>query len=176
MGDLTKLPHGLDAKALTCRAIVETPKGGRAKLAYDPDSKAFELKRMLPEGMSFPLDFGFVPATRAEDGDPLDILVLNDEPAAVGTLLSVRLIGVIEGRETEDGETFRNDRLVGVAQVSHLFQETRSLDDLGEGYVRNLTQFWVNYAALRGARFEVLGVKDAAVAADRVKAQSKPKV
>ena len=158
MSDLTRIPHDLDERAQTCRAIVETPKGGRGKLAYDPASGAFELKRMLPDGMSFPLDFGFIPSTRGEDGDPVDILILNDEPSAVGTLLAVRLIGVIEADQTEQGETVRNDRILAVAQVSHLFERVRSPADLGDEALRNLQQFWVNYGALRGARFEVLNV------------------
>jgi inorganic pyrophosphatase len=160
MADLTKLPRLLDPKAATCRAIVECPKGGLVKYAYDPKAQAFEMKRVLPDGMCFPLDFGFVPSTQAEDGDPLDILVVNDAPAAVGALLTVRLIGVIEAEQTEDGKTVRNDRLVGVAQVSHLFAKVSALSDLGDAFLRNLTQFWVNYGALRSATFKILAVRD----------------
>jgi inorganic pyrophosphatase len=125
MTDLTRLDHRLDAEALTCRAIIETPKGQRGKLAYDPASGAFELKRMLPDGMSFPLDFGFVPGTRGQDGDPLDILVLNDEPSPVGTLLTARLIGVIEAEQTEDGETVRNDRILASPRLAPVRQGRR---------------------------------------------------
>ena len=59
--DLTKIPHKLDPKDGSCRAIVETPKGRRGKLDYDPKTDTFRLKTLLPDGMSFPLDFGFVP-------------------------------------------------------------------------------------------------------------------
>jgi inorganic pyrophosphatase len=164
MADLTTLDHRLDPDAATCRAIVECPKGGVVKYAYDPQAQAFEMKRVLPDGMCFPLDFGFVPSTKGEDGDPLDILVVNDTPAAVGALLTVRLIGVIEAEQTEDGETVRNDRLIGVAEVSHLFEDIKAPADLGEAFLRNLTQFWVNYAALRGATFKVRAVRKAAAA------------
>lgn len=169
MADLAALDACLDEQARTCRAVVECPKGGRAKYAYDPQAQAFALKRMLPAGMAFPLDFGFVPSTLAQDGDPLDILVLNDEPAAVGTMLTARLIGVIEGEQTEEGRTFRNDRVLAVAQASHLFEKLRGADDLPERFRRNLSEFWVNYAALRGVTFKVLGVKgpEAAVRAVR---------
>jgi inorganic pyrophosphatase len=165
MSDLTRLDHRLDAKALTCRVVIETPKSQRGKLAYDPVSGAFELKRMLPDGMSFPLDFGFVPGTRGEDGDPLDILVLNDEPAAIGTLLTARLIGVIEAEQTEDGETVRNDRILAVAAVSHLFAKVAVIDDLDADFMKNLTAFWENYDALRGVQFKVLGLRDGQAAA-----------
>src|SRR5271168_3969185 len=115
MGDLTQLPHQLDKKTGLCRAIIETPKGRRSKFDYDPQTRLFRLKTVLPEGMSFPLDFGFIPSTLADDGDPTDVMVLMDEPACVGALLDVRLIGVLEAEETEKGRTEGNDRLLAVA-------------------------------------------------------------
>jgi inorganic pyrophosphatase len=139
--------------------VIESPKGSPVKYAYDSKAQAFELKRILPAGMAFPLDFGFVPSTMAPDGDPLDILVLNDEPAVVGALLTARLIGLIEGEQTEAGKTFRNDRVLAVAQVSHLFEKIKTAEDLPERVVKNLTHFWVNYGALRDAPFKVLGAK-----------------
>jgi inorganic pyrophosphatase len=86
MADFTSLPHQLDAKKCVCRAIIETPKGSRNKFDYDPDSGLFMLGGLLPEGMMFRFDFGFVPSTLGEDGDPLDIMVLMDAPAHVGCL------------------------------------------------------------------------------------------
>jgi inorganic pyrophosphatase len=164
MTGLTKLDPRLDPEASTCRAIVECPKGSSIKYTYDPQAQAFEMKRVLPDGMCFPLDFGFVPSTKAEDGDPLDILVVNDTPAAVGALLTVRLIGVVEAEQTEDGKTVRNDRVLGVAEVSHLFSNIAAPRDLGEAFLKNLTQFWINYGALRGATFKVRAVRDSAAA------------
>lgn len=161
MADLSRLSPDLRDSPPSCRAVIETPKGRRAKLAYDPSSGAFGIKRMLPDGMSFPLDFGFVPGTRGEDGDPLDILVLNDEPSPVGALLGVRLIGVLEAEQTEDNKTVRNDRILAVAEVSHLFARVTDPDALGDKFERNLVQFWVNYSALRGAVFRPLGLRDA---------------
>src|SRR5258708_20464997 len=72
------------------QVIIETPKGSRNKYAFDPEQKVFELKKVLPAGMAFPYDFGFIPSTRAEDGDPTDVLVLMDEPAFPGCLLKCR--------------------------------------------------------------------------------------
>ena len=71
MPDLSSLPHQLDAKKCTCRAVIETPKGSRNKFKYDQDSGLFMLGGLLPAGMMFPFDFGFVPSTLGEDGDPL---------------------------------------------------------------------------------------------------------
>jgi len=131
MSDLTALPHGLDAKARTCRAVIESSQGARGKYAYEPELQAFTLKRLLRAGMSFPLDFGFVPATKAEDGDPLDIMVLHDEPLPMGVVVEVRLIGVIEAEQTEEGETKRNDRVLAVAVQSLSFAATKTTGDLG---------------------------------------------
>lgn len=160
MPDLTQLPNRLDAKALTCRAIIETPKGRRTKLDYDRKTGLFKIKTLLPDGMSLPLDFGFIPSTRCDDGDPMDIMVLIDEPCAIGTLLDVRLIGVIEASEVEDGRTERNDRILGVATVSHLYARVRRVDDLEPTFVDNLNQFWVQKDSLEGKRFTVIGVRD----------------
>lgn len=161
MSNLTRLPHGLKAGKLNCQVVIETPKGSRAKYAYEPEGRAFKLKRLLPDGMAFPLDFGFVPSTKGQDGDPLDILVLNDEPLAMGALAEVRLIGVVEAEQTQKGKTVRNDRILAVTKASFLYEAINAIDDLGQAFVRNLTQFWVNYDALRGVGFKVLGVRDA---------------
>src|SRR5689334_25159663 len=101
MDDLTTLSNNLDQGHCVCRAIIETPKGSRNKFDYDPDSNLFELGGLLPEGMMFPFDFGFVPSTLGEDGDPLDILVLMDAPAHVGCLIEVRIIGIITADQIE---------------------------------------------------------------------------
>src|SRR5579871_5314832 len=76
--------------------IIETPKGSRNKFDFNHRQGLFELGKVLPTGMAFPYDFGFVPGTRAPDGDPLDVLVLMDEPAFSGCKVLCRLIGVIE--------------------------------------------------------------------------------
>src|SRR5499427_9601416 len=115
MTDLSSLPHQLDEKKGICRAIIETPKGCRNKFDYDPQSNLFMLGGLLPEGMMFPFDFGFIPSTLGDDGDPLDVMVLMDAPAHVGCLIEVRIIGIINAQQTEGTKTETNDRLLGVA-------------------------------------------------------------
>src|SRR5213083_2093581 len=102
MSDLASLRHHLDAKNSICRAIIETPKGCRNKFDYDSDSGLFMLGGLLPEGMMFPFDFGFIPSTLGEDGDPIDIMVLMDAPAHVGCMIEVRIIGIIIAEQSED--------------------------------------------------------------------------
>jgi inorganic pyrophosphatase len=158
---LLRLPHKLDAKSLTCRAIVETPRGVMAKLNYDAGTGIFRLHALLPAGMCFPCNFGFVPATRAEDGDPLDIMILGDVPLPTGTLLDARLLGVIEAeqRTKAGGKAIRNDRLIGVPAVAETRRE-KSLADLPTALLNELCQFWVDKDRSEGKRFKVLRLAD----------------
>ncbi len=173
MTKASKLPHDLDLKELTCRAIIETPKGARSKFDYDPDSGLFLLAGLVPAGIAFPLSFGFIPSTRAQDGDPLDVMILHDEVLPVGALVPVRLIGIIEGDQTEDGKTVRNDRILAVTTCSHEYEKVDNIEQLGETFLDNLTQFWVNYNELKGKRFEVRDVHGPKHAARTIKKTSK---
>jgi len=101
------------------QVVIETPKGSRNKYAFDVEQKVFELTKVLPAGMAFPYDFGFIPSTLAEDGDATDVLVLMDEPAFPGCLLKCRTIGVIEGEQGKKNKAERNDRIVAVEQMNH---------------------------------------------------------
>src|SRR6266545_3570339 len=84
--------------------IIDTPRGSRNKFKYDEEHELFKLGGVLPSGAVFPFDFGFIPGTRGEDGDALDVLMLIDEPTFVGCLVLARLIGVIEAEQIENGE------------------------------------------------------------------------
>jgi inorganic pyrophosphatase len=141
------------------RVVIETPKGSRNKFAFDPKLHIFELKKVLPAGMTFPYDFGFVPSTKAEDGDPVDVLVLMDEPAFPGCVLSCRPIGVIEGEQGDRKDKERNDRIVAVEQDAHSWADIKTIDDLGKEFCRELEEFFVNYHKLSGEKYRVLGVK-----------------
>ncbi|MBV9511846.1 MAG: inorganic diphosphatase [Caulobacteraceae bacterium] len=170
--DLAVLPHQLDAEAATCLAIVECSRGERNKFGYEPKLGTFQLKRLLPAGMSFPLDFGFVPSTRAEDGDPLDVMVMHDAPIPMGAAVQVRLIGVIKAEQTIEGRKVRNDRLLGVASASLQYAEVNALKDLSERFLSSLTDFWIHYEQLRGVDFRVLGLHAAAAAVRSVMANA----
>ena len=137
--------------------IIETPRGSRNKIKYDPSSRRFKLSKVMPEGMMFPYDFGFVPATKAEDGDPLDVLVLTDEALFPGCLVEVKLLGVIEAEQTEKGETKRNDRLVAIATQSLLYSEIRTLEELNPKVLEQIDAFFVNYQRVRDIEVKILG-------------------
>src|SRR5256885_6107816 len=157
MANLTSLSPQFDAKKRTCRAIIETPKGCRNKFDYDPDSGLFMLGGLLPEGMMFPFDFGFIPSTKGGDGDPLDILVLMDAPAHVGCLIEVRIIGVIMAEQTEDGKTESNDRLLGVAIHSYDHEDLKKISDVSKTLLSQVEAFFVSYNKQRGKNFRVTG-------------------
>ena len=157
MANLTSLPLLLDAKKAVCRAVIETPKGFRNKFDYDPDSGLFMLGGLLPEGMMFPFDFGFIPSTLGDDGDPLDVLVLMDAPAHVGCLIEVRIIGIITAEQTEDGKTESNDRLLGVAIHSYDHEGLESIDDVSKTLLDQLEAFFISYNKQRGKKFKVTG-------------------
>jgi inorganic pyrophosphatase len=108
--------------------------------------------------MAFPYDFGFIPSTKAEDGDPVDVLVLMDEPAFPGCLLKCRVIGVIEGQQGKKPKE-RNDRIVAVEQANHSFADLTHIRDLGRKFVRELEEFFVNYHELTGKKYRILDVK-----------------
>jgi inorganic pyrophosphatase len=143
----------------TIIAVIETPGGSRNKFKYNEKIGFFSLAGVLPEGMVFPHAFGFVPSTRAADGDPEDILILMDEPTFCGCVIPTRLIGVMEAQQTEDGETERNDRLIAVAAHSRDYSEVNSLDDLNSNMLREIEQFFITYNKEKGKKFKVLQMR-----------------
>jgi inorganic pyrophosphatase len=157
MADLTTLANQLDTEKGTCRAIIETPKGFRNKFDYDPESNLFMLGGLLPEGMMFPFDFGFIPSTLGDDGDPVDILVLMDAPAHVGCLIEVRLIGAISAEQVQGGKKETNNRLLGVAIHSYDHEHVTTIDQVNKTTLSQLEEFFVSYNKQRGKKFRITG-------------------
>jgi inorganic pyrophosphatase len=141
----------------TLNAVIETPKGSRNKFDYDEKHGLFKLGGVLPAGSVFPFDFGFVPSTLGEDGDPLDVLVLMDEPVFAGCLVPARLIGVLEAEQTENEKTEKNDRLIAVADNARDHKNVRTLADLNQNLVAEIEHFFVSYNAAKGKTFKPAG-------------------
>jgi inorganic pyrophosphatase len=154
----------IDKKDEILQVIIETPKGSRNKFAFDEKQKIFALKKVLPAGMTFPHDFGFLPRTLAPDGDPIDVLLLMDEPAFPGIAVRARLIGIIEGEQTDGKKKTRNDRLLAVAEMNHEYAHIKKLNDLPRQFLHELEEFFVNYHRLEGKEYKLLGCKEADVA------------
>ena len=147
-----------DKESGELNVVIETPKGSRNKYAYEEKLGIFVLKGVLAVGHSFPFDFGFIPKTIGGDGDPLDVLVLMDEPAFAGCLVPSRLIGVIEAEQTErDGKVERNDRLIAVASNSKIHEDVKSINDLNKTLVDQIEHFFVSYNQAKGKQFKPLG-------------------
>lgn len=140
-------------------AVIETPGGSRNKFKYDEQLGFYSLSGVLPEGMVFPHAFGFVPGTKAADGDPEDILILMDEPTFTGCVVRTRLIGVMEADQTEDGKTERNDRLIAVAAQSRDYSDVKSLNDLNSNMLKEIEQFFITYNKEKGKKFKVLRMR-----------------
>jgi len=146
-----------DSETGDLHVIIDTPKGSRNKFSWDDEKKLFALTGVLPAGAIFPYDFGFIPKTKGEDGDALDVLVLMDEPAFTGCLVPSRLLGVIAARQTEKGKTMRNDRLLAVATDSHTHDHLRSIAEIESKVLDEIEHFFVSYNAAKGKRFRPLG-------------------
>lgn len=148
----------VDPESNSITVVIETPKGARTKLAYDPDRASFVVKKVLPQGMSFPFDFGFIPSTLGGDGDPLDVLVLMDEPVGTGAIVPSRLVGVIEATQKEKGKKpEENARLVAVSQASLLFGDVKRLADLPKAVVTQIEHFFITYNQEEGKVFRPTG-------------------
>jgi inorganic pyrophosphatase len=152
--------------------LVDTPRGSRPKYKVDPTG-CYTISHVLPPGMSFPFDFGSIPSTLCDDGDPLDCLVFLEEPTFPGCLLRVRPIGVIEAKQTLRGKTDQNDRLLGVCEESHAYAGWRTLSDVPSKLLAQIEQFFVSYNELRGRRFRVTRRSGAARATSLVKQAEK---
>ena len=136
--------------------IVDTPRGSAIKYKYDESLGIFRISRVLPAGMHFPYDFGSVPGTRAEDGDPLDVMVLLDAPSFVGCLVTVRLLGGLKVVQTEGRLKIRNDRLIGAPQTPVNKPALRSLRELDRSRLYEIEQFFVSYNRVQGRKLEVV--------------------
>lgn len=137
-------------------AMIECPKGYNQKFDYDPEEKRFKLSKILPAGLVFPFDFGMIPGTKGEDGDPLDIIIVSESPTFPGCLVDCRIIGAFKAEQTErEGETMRNDRFIGIPDVSQLFADIQTLEQLPNGIVNQLEAFFKNYNEQAGKKFRV---------------------
>jgi len=152
---LGRLPAFDDKDRL--HAVIEATAGSRNKLKFVSGTGVLELHTMLPLGTSFPYAFGFVPSTLGEDGDPLDVMVFLDEQVPPGVVVPCRLVGVILATQTKDGALMRNDRLLAVADKSHMYRRVKELADIDREVLQEIELFFQFYNAQKGEEFTPLG-------------------
>ena len=138
-------------------AMIECPRGYNQKFDFDPKERRFKLSKILPAGLVFPFDFGMIPGTKGEDGDPLDIIVVSEGATFPGCLIDCRIIGALKAEQTErDGNSMRNDRFIGIPDVSQLFADIQTLEQLPQAIVNQLEAFFKNYNEQAGKQFRVI--------------------
>lgn len=156
--------------------VIETPKGSAQKYDYVPDTPFFKLKKILPSGMVFPYDFGFVPDTKGEDGDPLDVIVISEFNSFPGVIIKCRIIGGIKAEQSGEKDSkkmIRNDRFLAVPKCSNIFQKVREIKDLPKQIIDELEAFFTEYNKLEGKQFNALKKMDAKEAQELISRQEK---
>jgi inorganic pyrophosphatase len=141
------------------RVVVETPRGSQAKFAYDPEIQTFAFRKSLLTGLTYPHDWGFVPSTRADDGDPLDVMVIHDAATFPGIVLTCRIIGVLQIEQKSKGKVERNDRVFAVPRRSHAEEGLRDVRDLSAAVRQELEKFFIATDELEDKRLNILGWK-----------------
>lgn len=156
--------------------VVETPKGSAQKYNYDPITHFFKLKKILPAGMVFPYDFGFIPETKGGDGDPLDVIVISEFGSFAGCIIECKLIGAIQAEQTgKDKKIIRNDRFIAIPKQSEMFKDVDSISDISDTVIKELEDFFVQYNKLQGKDFKPLKKLDAKLAMKQIKDQQAEK-
>jgi inorganic pyrophosphatase len=153
--DLAKLPT-FEADSKLVNIVVETSKGMRTKLKYEEG--IFRAEKVLPVGLVFPFDFGFLPSTIGGDGDPLDALVLSESGLPYGCVVLGQLVGVLECEQTQDGETRRNDRLLALPIDAKSQTPMLPSIPLDRRLTTAIAEFFEKYSELQGKKFRSLGV------------------
>ncbi len=161
-----KLPPVYGKNKNVVNVIIETPAGSRNKFAFDEKTGLFKLKKVLPSGLRFPCDFGFIPETEAADGDPLDVMLFMDGLTYPGCFVESRLIGILNCMQEEPGKgAYRNDRLVAVPTEMRDMDHIENISQLGRHKVDSLVSFMEYYNEMESKVFRFLDIGDQAAAA-----------
>jgi|SRR6266567_5139966 len=155
MADLTKLPLWMSGGCV--HVVVETPRLARVKLAYDPDLECFVMSRALMLGLAYPYDWGFLPSTLGEDGDPLDVLIMHDAETSPGLVLRCHIAGALKVVQTAEGRTVRNDRFIAVPDHDHRAKILVDARDLPKAVRSEIKQFFVASVATEDKELKFLG-------------------
>ena len=138
-------------------AIVEIPRGSRNKYEVDHDTGAIRLDRVLFSSVHYPTDYGFIPGTKAADGDPIDVLVIVEEPTFPGCRVEIRLIGVLLMRD----EKGVDEKMLAVPVGDPRFDEIQDIRDLQKHWLAEIENFFNTYKVLESKYSYVEGWRGA---------------
>ena len=159
MSNYLKLPT--TTKGLI-RVVIETPRGATAKLAFDPRMRMFGYVRPLPVGMMYPYDWGFIPSTLGEDGDPLDGLVIHQASTAPGVIIKCDLLGALRVKQKDQGgKVLRNDRYILCPHREDASDEPVVADHVSDDLRREIEQFFLSSVLGTGKTIKFKGWQDA---------------
>jgi inorganic pyrophosphatase len=167
MPDYLKLPTTTDG---FIRVVIETPRGAAAKLAYEPATQVFGYVRPLPVGMIYPYDWGFIPSTLGEDGDPLDGLVIHQAATAAGVVIKCDLLGALRVKQKDQGGVgVRNDRYVFCPHKEDAPDEPVAADHVPDDLRREIEQFFLSSVLGTGKIIKFKGWQNADEARKAIK-------
>ena len=154
--------------------VIETPRGSRAKFDYNPKLETFVLRKSLLTGLTYPHDWGFIPSTKADDGDPLDVMVIHDAATFPGLVVVCRVIGILQIEQKSKNKSERNDRVFAVPLRSHSEKAIRDVRDLTGPFQEELEKFFIATDELEDKKLKMLGWRgpDSALKAVRNAAKS----
>lgn len=141
----------------TLRVVVESPRGSTLKLEYDPQLRNSSVARSLPLGMAYPFDWGFIPGTVAEDGDPLDALAIHPNASYPGVILPCLVLGMVELDQRIKGKSEKNNRVIATPAWHEALKEVEEARDLPASVRRQLEQFFVSIAQFTGKKIRIRG-------------------
>ncbi|HEY9001286.1 MAG TPA: inorganic diphosphatase [Mucilaginibacter sp.] len=153
----------------TFTVVIETPKGSTQKYDYEEKLHGYRLAKIMPTGMIFPYDFGFVPDTKGSDGDPLDVIVISEFHSFPGCVIECRIIGCMLAEQQSKKGMVRNDRFIAVPELSLVFSEVENVSDMPDKLISELCDFFANYNRAEQKEFKTLGIVDAKEAKKLIK-------
>jgi inorganic pyrophosphatase len=146
-------------------AVIEIPKESRNKYEYDRDKEAFALDRVLYSPFYFPAEYGMIPKTLWDDGDPMDILVIMDQPTFPGCIIETRVIGVMRMIDGEDSD----DKIIGVPVDDPRCKDIQDIKDIPKAFLNEISHFFTEFKRLEGKKIQVNGWENAEKAFEAIK-------
>ncbi len=154
---------------MTIDVVVEIPKGSRNKYEFDEKTGDIKLDRVLKSAVHYPGDYGEIPETLGEDGDPLDAIIINRFPTFPGCVVPTRIIGVLEMVDSGDND----EKLIGVPEGDSYFKEWQKLEDIPQSIRDEIKEFFSTYKNLEAGKEVKIkdwgGVKEAEAILERAK-------